>query len=378
MSRLRKPQNRLPASYYRGGTSRAIIFDRAHLPPDQTAWSPIFRSAIGSPDPNGRQLDGLGGGISSLSKICIVSAPSVHPDAHVDYTFVALGVKTDEVDYSSNCGNMTSAIGPFAVDNGLVTPPADADEVTIKIHNTNTGKLVHATFPLTDGEACAYGDFAIDGVAGTAAPVRLDFIDPAGAKTGNMLPTGVPVDVVDGFSVTCIDVGNPAVFVRAVDFAVPGSITPDAVDAHPTLLRDLDRVRRKAAVKMGIGETEAAVPGSIPKICLVACPETHELPSGGRIERDEIDVMLRALSVGQPHRAVPVTVALAAAAAAKVGGSVVHDLVARASADPRGITLGHASGKLLVDAKFGENQELKSVGLFRTARRLFEGNVYWK
>lgn len=169
-------QNRLPVSYYRGGTSRALIFDRTHLPTSQKEWSHIFLSTIGGNDPNGRQLDGMGGGISSLSKVCIVG-PSSNPLADVDYTFAAIGVKDDEVDYSSNCGNMTSAIGPFAIDSGMVEVK-DGD-ACVRICNTNTGKIIHASFPVEDGEAVAKGDFAIDGVAGTAARVELAFLDPA-------------------------------------------------------------------------------------------------------------------------------------------------------------------------------------------------------
>lgn len=177
-SSLPRKQNHLPAAYYRGGTSRAIIFRHEHLPQDRAQWSPIFCGAIGSPDPNGRQLDGLGGGISSLSKVCVVG-PSTHPDADVDYTFVAIGVKNLDVDYSSNCGNMTSAIGPFAVDNGLVE--GTDGEATVRIHNTNTGKIIHSTFLVVEGEAESSGGFAIDGVAGTAARIELAFINPASA-----------------------------------------------------------------------------------------------------------------------------------------------------------------------------------------------------
>lgn len=186
-------QNRLPAGYYRGGTSRAIIFRQHDLPRDRKEWEPIFCGAIGSPDPNGRQrecnelpltyhssdkliVDGLGGGISSLSKICVVG-PSTHPDADVDYTFAAIGVKEWDVDYSSNCGNMTGAIGPFAVDNGFVK--GMNGDTTVRIHNTNTGKIIHSTFPVVDGEAAANGSFSIDGVAGTAAKIELSFINPA-------------------------------------------------------------------------------------------------------------------------------------------------------------------------------------------------------
>lgn len=194
-------QNRLPAAYYRGGTSRAIFFRREDLPQDKKQWESIFLGCIGSPDPYGRQLDGMGGGISSLSKVCVVG-PSTRPDADVDYTFVALGVRDAEVDYSSNCGNMSTAVGPFAVDSGMLdnVPSSGVHEsITVRIHNTNTGKLIHASFPVVDGEAAASGEFAMDGVAGTAARVRLDFVEPGGSRTGNLLPTGNVIDEVSAY-----------------------------------------------------------------------------------------------------------------------------------------------------------------------------------
>lgn len=170
----------IPASYYRGGTSRAVIFQEKDLPADRARWPSIFRSVIGSPDPrNGRQLDGLGGGVSSLSKVCVVSASS-DPDADVDYTFVAIGVRTSDVDFSSNCGNMSSAIGPYAVNVGLVNARPNQDEMTVRIKNTNTGKHIVSSFGTDEmGRAATYGDFTIDGVAGSAAKIRLSFLDPS-------------------------------------------------------------------------------------------------------------------------------------------------------------------------------------------------------
>lgn len=175
-STMRRAQQSLPASYYRGGTSRAVIFNRDHLPKDQKQWDPIFRGVINSPDPNGRQLDGMGGGVSSLSKVCVVGK-SDRQDADVDYTFAAIGVKDPQVDFSSNCGNMSSAIGPFAVDSGLVQ--VQDGKATVRIHNTNTGKIIHSSFPVEYGEAIVDGNFAIDGVAGTGAKIELAFLNPS-------------------------------------------------------------------------------------------------------------------------------------------------------------------------------------------------------
>lgn len=174
---LTRKQNRLPAAYYRGGTSRAIVFRQQDLPKDRKEWDDIFCGVIGSPDNNGRQLDGMGGGISSLSKVCVVG-PSSHPEADVDYTFAAIGVKNRDVDYSGNCGNMTSAIGPFTIDTGMIKAERDGQS-TVRIHNTNTGKIIHCTFPVVEGEAVPHGSFAIDGVAGTAAKIELAFMNPA-------------------------------------------------------------------------------------------------------------------------------------------------------------------------------------------------------
>lgn len=173
---VQRTQRSLPAAYYRGGTSRAVIFRSEDLPTDHGKWPAIFRGVINSPDRNGRQLDGIGGGVSSLSKVCVVG-PSKRPDADVDYTFAAIGVKDAEVDFSSNCGNMSAAIGPFAVDTGLVKLTDGLR--TVRIHNTNTGKIIHSSFNVSDGEAEVCGDFAIDGVAGTGAKIELAFKDPA-------------------------------------------------------------------------------------------------------------------------------------------------------------------------------------------------------
>lgn len=363
-----KKQHRLPAAYYRGGTSRAVFFNQDDLPPNRKQWAPIFRGVIGSPDPYGRQLDGMGGGISSLSKVCIVGQPT-HPDADVDYTFVSLGIKNTDVDYSSNCGNMTSAVGPYAVDTGLIAlDDGFCGSTSVHIHNTNTGKLVRATFPVVDGEAASSGDFVLDGVAGTAAPVQLDFIDPAGSRTGKLLPTGNVTDVFDGTHATCIDVANPCIFVRASDLRVDGTMTPDEITAHGDLLPRLDSIRRQAAVKMGLAETAQSVAGSVPKIAFVSKPSSNA----------GVDILIRAVSVGQPHKAVPITVALALASAARVDGSTVADSIRVEPVDRAGVTVGHASGSLLVGTTFDENGRLDFATVFRSARRLFDGVVFWK
>ncbi|KAF2011982.1 DUF453-domain-containing protein [Aaosphaeria arxii CBS 175.79] len=370
---IQKAQRSLPAAYYRGGTSRAVIFKAEDLPQDKKEWPSIFRGVINSPDPNGRQLDGMGGGVSSLSKVCVVGK-SEREDADVDYTFAAIGVANSEVDFSSNCGNMSAAIGPFAVDAGQVKH--QDGKATVRIHNTNTGKIIHAKFLVKDGEAEVDGSFGIDGVAGTGAKVELSFINPAGSKTGKALPTGNVTDTFDGFTVTCIDVGNPCVFVEASQLGVEGSILADAIDTHPDLLRKLDGIRRRAGVAMGIAKNDESVPGSIPKIAMVDVPHSHKIVGGKIVGKEDCNVLVRAISVGQPHRAVPITVAMALATASRLQGSIVHR---NTSPQPKdGVTIGHNSGTLVVDANFDESGGVKDATVFRTARRIMEGTIYWK
>lgn len=315
----------------------------------------------------------MGGGVSSLSKVCVVG-PSDREDADVDYTFAAIGVKNPEVDFSSNCGNMSSAIGPFAVNAGLVQK-ADG-HCTVRIHNTNTGKIIHSKFPVKDGEAKVDGPFAIDGVAGTGAKIELAFIDPAGSKTGKALPTGNLVDIFDNVRVTCIDVGNPCVFVHASSLGVEGGILADAIDAHPNLLLRLDSIRRQAAVAMGVSKSTESAPGSIPKVAMVASSYTHKLISGETINEEDCDLLVRAISVGQPHRAVPITVAMALAVASRLEGSVVKEVTSSSPVDEDGVTVGHNSGKLLVGANFDAQGVVTDATVFRTARRIMQGIVY--
>jgi len=236
------PQKKLPAVFMRGGTSKAVIFHARDLPAREE-WDPIFLSVIGSPDPNMRQLDGMGGGISSLSKVCVIGPPT-HPDADVDYTFAQVLIDKARVDYNGNCGNMSSAIGPFAVDEGLIPKPRGGEAV-VRIHNTNTRKMIVSRFAVDGAEAAVAGDMAIDGVAGTGAPIRLEFIEPGGAKTGKLLPTGNAVDqleVAGGVPATAslIDAANPCVFVPAFAVGATATEQPAEIDSHQELKAKLE------------------------------------------------------------------------------------------------------------------------------------------
>lgn len=243
------------------------------------------------------------------------------------------------------------------------------DMATVRIRNTNTSKLIHAKFPVIDGEAAASGDFSIDGVSGTAARLQLDFIDPAGSRTGKLLPTGNAVDKLDGVRSTIIDAANPCCFVLASDLGVAGTVSPAEIDADANLLSKLERIRRLAAVKMGLSKTVDDVPGSVPKIGFVSAPQSSS----------SAHVVVRAMSVGQPHKAIPITVALAVAAASKIPGSTVFENVVKATDEEEtGLIIGHASGQLTVAAEFNGEGHLSRASVFRTARRLMEGKVFWK
>lgn len=366
------PLHRIPAIFMRGGTSKALVFRASDLPADRAERDAIFLAAMGVPDPYGRQLDGMGGGLSSLNKVCVVGPPS-RADADVDYTFVQLGVDAPLVDYGGNCGNMSSAIGPFAVEEGLVPRPTGC-EAAVRIHNTNTGKIIVARFAVEDGLPAAEGDFALDGVAGTAPPVRLEFLAPGGAKTGKLLPTGAAVDRLEvaglgAIEASCIDAANPCVFVAAEALGKTGVELPQDLEKDAAFLAAMEAIRQAGAQRMGLAEL-----ASIPKVALVAAPQDAPTLSGRTLAAAEADIAVRMISVGQPHRAVPITGAICLAVAARVPGSIPHRLCSAAQGP---IRIGHASGTTVVDAVV-EDGEAKLGAVYRTARRLFEGNVIYR
>ncbi|MBR1192768.1 PrpF family protein [Bradyrhizobium sp. AUGA SZCCT0240] len=374
---------RLRAVFMRGGTSKAVMFRRDDLPHDPKAWDPIFLEVMGSPDPNGRQLDGMGGGISSLSKICIIGPPS-RTDADVDYTFAQIGVRDTFVDYGANCGNMSSAVGPFALDEGLVTAPANG-EATVRIHNTNTSKIIVARFPVENGSLAATGDIEIDGIAGKAAPIRLEFLEPGGARTGALLPTGNAVDDLDidgGESVkaSCVDAANPCVFVAASAAGKSGDELPDVLDNDAAFLQRMEAIRCAASVKMGIAPDldQARRMTGIPKVAMVTGPRSGRTLSGRELAAEDADIWVRMISVGLPHRATPITGAICLAVASRIPGSIPAELC-KANGP---IRIAHPSGVTLVDAGVspaGSGAVKADYGaVYRSARRLFEGNVVYR
>jgi 2-methylaconitate isomerase len=371
----------LPAIFMRGGTSRAVMFHARDLP-DRAEWDPIFLSAMGSPDPNGRQLNGMGGGISSLSKVCIL-APSDRADADIDYTFAQVQIREPRVDYRSNCGNMSSAVGPFAVDEGIIRPNGHA--AIVRIFNTNTGKIIRSTFPLEDGHAATDGDLAIPGVAGTGAPVRLDFLAPGGATTGRLLPTGHATDRLDvpgigPIDVSMVDAANACAFVRARDLGLSGRELPEELERDPALLERLQAIRRQASIAMGIAgdDAEARTIAAVPIIGFVAPPMESPTLSGQPIAASQVDLTARFLSNGQPHRALPLTASLCTAVAARIAGTLVAEALAGGGGEQ--VRIGMPSGILTVGADVAQEASgqwvARSGAFYRTARRLFDGRIY--
>ncbi|KAI8934686.1 hypothetical protein NX059_008377 [Plenodomus lindquistii] len=383
------------AAYYRGGTSRAVIIQPRDLPKERAKWPSVFRQIMGSGDPYGRQLDGMGAGISSLSKICLVEPfvdaseslqegreTNEKQEADVDYTFVGLGIENHEVDVAGNCGNMSSAIGPYAYNARLLPAKfyARADgEVKVKIRNTNTGKFIDATFETFGGQAAVVGNYTIDGVTGSGPKIKLDFKHPYGSKTGKVLPTGNRVDTIAGYKVSCVDGANPAIFIRAGDVGVDGAILPNDFNKLPEKLELLESIRKAAAVAMGIAPNEALVPRTVPKIGLVSQSSAHAVLSGQTLKASQMDIVIRFLSDTQPHRAIPLTAALTSAVAARIPGTIVEQTLSPDPVMEDAITIGHASGRIQVNASMDKvNKTIPtSATVYRTAKRLFEGKTFW-
>ena len=380
------PQSKLPAVFMRGGTSKAIVFHARDLPAARREWEAIFLAVIGSPDQNGRQLDGMGGGVSSLSKVCVIGPPT-RPDADVDYTFAQVLIDKARVDYNSNCGNMSSAIGPFAIDEGLMAKPTEGQAV-VRIHNTNTRKIIIARFSMDGEEAAVSGDMALDGVAGTGAPIRLEFKDPGGAKTGRLLPTGRATDTLDvpgmgRVAASMVDAANPCVFVPADAIGATAAESSAEIEGNARLLDRLEAIRRAASVAMGIAGDLAEAGGlSVPFVAFVAPPLPMRVLSGAELLPADMDIAVRMMSNGQAHRATPLTGALCLAVATRIAGSIPNAL-GRPPPGASAIRIAHASGRIVVDAKVdgaadGRQPHAAYAAVYRTARRLFDGRVHYR
>ncbi|EHK21886.1 uncharacterized protein TRIVIDRAFT_59939 [Trichoderma virens Gv29-8] len=363
------------SSFWRGGVCNALIFHKSDLPTNRSAWQPLFAAAMGSPDPHGRQLNGMGGGVSSLSKVCIVS-PSTRDDADVDFEFVQVVIGDGSLDFASNCGNMTAAIGPFAVDEGLLRFSSGklfstTNYASVRIYNTNTKKIIIASFPV-HGDApkfAPHGTYRMDGVPDTASKISLSFQSPGGTLTGKVLPTGQGVtsmNVIDknGKKITAslIDVANPGVYVDGSGLGIRPDITPAELDHQKDTLVLLEAVRREAAELMGMDPNTA----SVPKVAVLFQPTEKEVSAGANIK-------CLVLSMGQTHKAIPLTLALNLGVACRIEETLALGLAKNISRDGR-VTIQHPSGMIDVGVDIS-GEDILSASLYSTARLLMRGEV---
>ena len=342
-----------------------------------------FLQIMGSRDRFGRQLNGMGAGISSLSKVCIVSPSSGREkEGDVNYTFVGVGIEGDETDYAGNCGNLSAAIGPYAF-NERILPNLKAEDyekttdVSVDIYNTNTKVIIRSKFHVEGGQARVDDLVTIDGVSGLGTGVKLDFMRPGGSKTGKLLPTGNTVDRIADIEVSCVDSANPCIFIRAADIDLDPTVSPTTLAAQKDTLSMLERIRQQGAVLMGLCTADQRPPRVIPKIGIVHPPMDQVSLSGEVIPAREVDLVVRFISDAQPHRAIPLTGALCTATAAKIQGSVVEQCLGAKKAQDDVITIAHPSGKIQVEAKIDTAGEVESASVVRSARRLMDGKVYW-
>lgn len=378
------PQKKIPAVFVRGGTSKGIIFNADDLPDDQAERDRIFLETLGSPDPYGRQIDGLGGASSSTSKAAVVSRSS-RPDCDVDYLVGQVDIREPVVDYSSNCGNLSSAIGPYAINRGMVSTVDGVTEV--RIWQVNTGRKIIARVPTRDGVPLERGDYIIDGVARSGARIDLQFFDPAGSSTGKLLPTGNLRDelTVPGFgrlTVSIIDAALTVVFVRAEDLGLTATELKPRIDADPEMLRTLEAIRGAAAVLLGIvSEVSLAsqVSPALPKVAFVAPPRAYMSAGGQPVAEGDIDLAARIVSMGALHHAYEVTGAIATAVAAVLPGTVVNQACGLPEVPEQQVRIGHTSGKISVGVRLRKDHNLWSVDyatLGRNTRVIMEGHVH--
>lgn len=376
-------QQKIPAVFMRGGTSRAVFFAESDMAPyDLPTRERIILAALGSPDPDGRQIDGLGGGISSLSKAAIIGL-CADGLSDVTFNFAQVDVRKPFVDWSGTCGNMSAAVGPFAIDQGLV--PAVEPVTQVRVLATNTGKRYVAHIPVSDGCAATEGDYRIDGVPGPGARIALEYLEPGGSLGGQLLPTGQPqqsLTLGDGRQVTIsiVDAAIPMVYVRAADVAADATCLAPELDADRALQTLLEDIRCHGAVLLGLArsvEDAHERVKAIPKIAMVAPPATYQSSSGKRIAVEHIDVVARAISMQNTHRTFPATSSMCMAVAAAIAGTVVHE-VSRAVSSER-LRLGHPAGVMDIGAKVVKRDGAwfaESVTTQRTARRIMDGCIY--
>ncbi|MDN5347688.1 MAG: methylitaconate Delta-isomerase [Clostridia bacterium] len=374
----------LHCTIMRGGTSKGIFLLKNELPKNPDLRDKVIRAVFGSPDI--RQIDGLGGADTLTSKLAIIGPPT-RADADIDYTFAQVSIDTSKVDFKGNCGNISSAVGPFAIDKGFVQ--ATEPITTVRIHQTNTGKIIIAEVPTKDGKALVEGNYEIDGVPGSGAKINLDFSDSAGSVTGKLLPTGNVKDKLDvpglgKIEVSIVDAANPVVFVKAQDVGMKGTETPQEMDGDQDLLDRIERVRGKATEKIGLVNNwqEAATESPyIPFIVMVSPSASYETYNKKYIAAEEIDFVARLCFMLKTHKAYAITGTICTGVAAKIPGTVVYEVLKEDAKKRKELVFGHPAGKIDVEAEVEDNGSgyvIRRAAVGRTARMIMDGYVYIK
>ena len=385
---MKLKQIKVPATYMRGGTSKGVFFRLHDLPPQaQTAGEArdrLLMRVIGSPDPYAKQIDGMGGATSSTSKTVIVSE-SDKPDHDVDYLFGQVAIDKPFVDWSGNCGNLSAAVGPFAIHAGLVDPARIPDNgiAVVRVWQANIGKTIVIHVPICDGQVQELGDFELDGVTFPAAEIQVDFMQP-GDSSGSMFPTGNVIDElnvpsVGSFEATMINAGIPTIFIDAHALGYTGSELQQDINNDEAALQRFETIRAYGALKMGLIESieEAKSRQHTPKVAFVSEAKSYVSSSGKRVEQQQVDLLVRALSMGKLHHAMMGTAAVAIASAACVPGTVVNR--AAGGGERESVTFGHPSGTLKVGAKASQSEQgwlVDKAVMSRSARIIMEGFVH--
>lgn len=364
---------RVPVVIMRGGTSKGVFIDYEEMPTERTLWDEFLLDIMGSPD--NRQIDGLGGANSLTSKAAIIKK-SGQPDIDIEYTFAQVSIGNQLVDFKGNCGNISSAVGPYAINQGLVA--AVEPVTTVRIFNTNTQKMIIAEVEVENGQVKTEGLCSVPGVPGTGAPVYLSFVDAEGAVTGKFFPTGKPVDTVETsrgmMRISIIDVANPLVFINARDVGLTGSELPH--DFTPEKLAELEEIRSIAAEKCQFAKKEDAtrLSPAVPKLTIIAPPENFTDVAGFERKAEDMDCRIRMMSMQKPHQALAITGAICTTAAAFLEDTIFSDFL---EVESEVIRLAHPAGimETKVDLIAGK---IKAIKVVRTARIILEGSVYTK
>lgn len=365
----------------RGGTSKGIFIKKNELPDDPEERDAVIRAIFGSPDV--RQIDGLGGADVLTSKLAIIAPPS-REDADVDYTFGQVSFETDFIDYKGNCGNISSAVGPFAIDEGLVK--AVEPVTTVRIHQTNSNSIIKAEVQVKEGKAMVTGDFHIDGVPGTGSKITIDWSKTVGGFTGKLLPTGNVRDLIEAdgvqYPVTIVDAGNPLVFIKAESLNMIGTETPARIEADRELMATIEKIRGKAAAMIGLVEKpeDAALKSPYnPFFAIVSKPADYTANNGEKIKAEQIHMVSRLLFMLRMHKTYPITGTVCTGAAGRIPGGILWEVLGEEGRTADTLLIGHPGGIVPVEVQSRQengNTVIERLGVYRTARRIMDGYVY--